>query len=80
MSYVVNYYWDGPKYSLAEQEAETAQKAERAKEKPRRPKGYKPDDLPIDEKQFPYRLRWVGCNVLDLPLQEMSVALEDHNI
>ena len=55
-------------------------KEERAKNRPRRTKDYKADDLPYTGKDFPYRLRWIGCNVIDLPMQSISVTLEDLGI
>jgi hypothetical protein len=82
MTDVVYHFWNGPRWNKEEQDQDTKNKEERAKNRPRKPKGYKPSDLPIEQpaKSFPFRVRWVGCNILDLTLQEMSVALEDQDI
>jgi hypothetical protein len=39
-----------------------------------------PDDVNNENKKdFPYRLRWTGSAVLDIPLTQLSSGLEDLN-
>jgi hypothetical protein len=80
MTDLVWYFNNSTRRSAEEQNKATAIKQERAAHRPRRTKDYVADDLPHKGKDFPWRLRWIGCNHIDNTFQDLSVTLEDFNI
>lgn len=61
MSNVVYYYYGGSRRTAEEEKEDGEVKADRAKNRPKKNKDYKPDDIGNGDKDFPYRMRWCGC-------------------